>query len=49
MIANGGTIDCSGKCRNINLTMEEYVLNSPMIAITMEGVDVVLRVQCYNH
>lgn len=29
----------------INLTMGEYVLNSPMIAIPMGGVDVVLGVQ----
>lgn len=30
---------------NINLTMGEYVLNSPMVAIPMGGVDVVLGVQ----
>ena len=45
MIANGGTINCSGKCHKINLTMGEYVLNSPMLAIPMGGVDVVLGVQ----
>ena len=45
MIADGGTINCSGKCHNINLTMAEYVLNSPMIVIPMGGVDVVLGVQ----
>jgi hypothetical protein len=45
MIADGGTIDFSGKCNNINLTMGEYVMNSPMIAIPMGGVDVVLRIQ----
>jgi hypothetical protein len=33
MIADGGTINCSGKCNKINLTMGEYVMNSPMIAI----------------
>ena len=44
MIADGGTINCSGKCHNINLTMGEYVLNSPMISIPM-GVDVVVGVQ----
>jgi hypothetical protein len=42
MIANGGTINCSGKCNKINLTMGEYVMNSPMIFIPMGGVDVVL-------
>ena len=45
MIAEGGTINCSGKCHNINLAMGEYVLNSPMISIPMGGVDVVLGVQ----
>ena len=26
MIADGGTINCLGKCYNINITMGEYVL-----------------------
>jgi hypothetical protein len=42
MIADGGTINCSGKCNKINLTMGEYVMNSPMITIPMGGADVVL-------
>ena len=45
MIADGGTINCSGKCNKINLTMGEYVMNSPMIAVPMGGVDVVLGFQ----
>jgi hypothetical protein len=45
MIENGGTINCSGKFHKINITMGEYVMNSPMIVITMGGVDVVLGVQ----
>ena len=45
MIADKGTINCLGKFHNINLTMGEYVLNSPMITIPMGGVDVVLGVQ----
>jgi hypothetical protein len=45
MIANGGTINCSGKFHKINLTMGEYVMNSPMISIPMGGVDVILGVQ----
>ena len=45
MIADGGTINCLGKCHNINLAMGGYVLNSQMIAIPMGGVDVVLGVQ----
>eukprot|EP00253_Pinus_taeda_P002660 PITA_02660 len=45
MIANGGTINCSGKCHNIKLSMGEYVLTSPMLSIPMGGVDIVLGVQ----
>eukprot|EP00253_Pinus_taeda_P003916 PITA_03916 len=45
MAANGGTINCSGKCHNIKLSMGEYVLNSPMLSIPMGGVDVVQEVQ----
>eukprot|EP00253_Pinus_taeda_P023073 PITA_23073 len=45
MIANGGTINCSGKCHNIKLSRGEYVLTSPMLSIPMGGVDVVLGVQ----
>ena len=45
MIANIGTINCSGKFHQITLTMGEYVLNIPMLSIPMGGVDVVLGVQ----
>ena len=45
MVANGVTINCSGKCHNIKLTMGECVLNSPMLSIPMGGADVVLGVQ----
>ena len=45
MIADGGTINCSGKCHNLNLIMGEYVLNSPMISIPIGGADVVLGYQ----
>ena len=44
MIADGGTINFSWKFHNINLSMGEYVLNSPMISIPMGGDDVVLGV-----
>jgi hypothetical protein len=44
MIASGGTINCSGKCNKINITMGEYVMNSPMISIPMGGVDFVLEI-----
>eukprot|EP00253_Pinus_taeda_P023708 PITA_23708 len=42
MIANARTINCSRKCHNIQLSMGEYVLTSPMLSIPMGGVDVVL-------
>ena len=45
MIANGGTINCSGKCHKITLTIGEYVLNILILAIPIGGVDVVLGVQ----
>jgi hypothetical protein len=45
MIADGGTINYSGKCNKINLTMGKYVMNSPMIYIPMGGEDVVLGIQ----
>ena len=45
MVANGGTINYSGNCHNIKLTMGEYVLNSPMLSIPMGVVDIELGVQ----
>jgi len=45
MVPNGGTINFSGKCHNIKLSMEEYVLTSPMLSIPMGGANVVLGVQ----
>jgi hypothetical protein len=38
MIVDGGTINCSGKCNKINLTMGEYVMNSPMIDENVEAI-----------
>ena len=49
MIVDGGTTNCLGKFHNITLTMGEYVLNSPMIAITMGGFDVVEASNGYNN
>lgn len=45
MVIDEGTITCFGKCYNTNLVMEDYILNSPMYAISMGGVDIVLVVQ----
>ena len=46
MVANGGTINCSGKWHIIKLTMGEYLLNISMLYIPMGGANVVLGVQC---
>lgn len=45
MVASGGTINFSGKCHNIKLSTEEYVLNILMLSIQMGGADVVLGFQ----
>jgi hypothetical protein len=45
MITNEGTINFLGKFHKINLTMGEYVTNSPMISIPMRGADSVQGVQ----
>jgi hypothetical protein len=45
MIADGGTINYSGKCESIKLNMGEYFLDIPMISIQMGGTDVVLGVE----
>jgi hypothetical protein len=45
LVANGGSIDCVGKCHNIKLSMGEYNLEIPMYAIPIGGVDVVLGIQ----
>lgn len=45
IVANGGTINCFGKCHNIKLTMGEYSFNIPMLSIPMGGVNVILGVQ----
>ena len=45
MITGGGIINFLRKCHNLNLTMGEYVLNSPMISIPMGCVEIFLGVQ----
>ena len=44
MIADEGIINFLGKWNKINLTMGEYVMNSPINSIPMGGVDVVLGI-----
>jgi len=43
-VVSGRTINFSGKCHNIKLSMGEYLLTSPMFSIPMGGADVVLGV-----
>ena len=45
MCSSDLTINCSGKCHNIKLTMGEYLFNIPMLSIPMGVADVVLGVQ----
>eukprot|EP00253_Pinus_taeda_P006672 PITA_06672 len=45
IIENGGTINFSGKCHNIKLSMGQYVFTSSMLSIPMGGADVVLGIQ----
>ena len=44
MIADGETINCLGKCYNINFSMGEYGFNSPIIVIPIGGANVVFGV-----
>jgi hypothetical protein len=44
MIADGGTINCFGKCHSIKLNMGEYLLGSPVISIQMGCIYFVLGV-----
>jgi len=37
VVSNEGTINCSRKFHNINLTIGKYVLNIPMLSIPMGG------------
>jgi len=45
MVVDGGSINCSGKCHNINITMGEYLLSNLMLSIPMGGENLVLGVQ----
>ena len=45
MIANGDTLPCKGKCRNVHISMGDYNLRSDMFALTLGGCDVVLGAQ----
>ena len=45
MVADGKTINCIGKCHNINLSMGEYALKIPIITIPLGGVDNLLGFQ----
>ena len=49
MIGDGGTINFSGKCHNINVAMGGYILNSLIISIPMGGSYVIWASNVYNH
>jgi hypothetical protein len=44
IIVDGHTINCSGKFHSSKLTMGEYLLDIPMVAVQLGGVVVVLGV-----
>ena len=45
MIANGGTLPCKGKCRNVHISIGDYNLCSNMFAMPLGGCDVILGTQ----
>jgi len=45
MIANGGSINCGGKCHNVKVNIRDYNLTTTMYVIPIGGVNVVLGVQ----
>ena len=45
IIVNGDMMKCGGKCENMKLQMEEYLLKFDMLIIEMGSCDVVLRLE----
>ena len=45
IIANGGTLPCKGKCRNVRISIGDYILCSDMFSLPLGGCDVVLGAQ----
>ena len=45
MIANGGTLPCKGKCRNVHISLGDYTLHSNMFSMPLGGCDVILGTQ----
>ena len=45
MIVDSGIVKCTGKCHSIKICMGDYMLDSPMFAISIGGADIVLGVQ----
>ena len=46
MIANGGTLPCKGKCRNVHIFIGYYNLCSNMFSMPLGVCDVILGTQC---
>ena len=45
MVANGSTLPCKGKCRNVCISIGDYTLRSNMFVMPLGGCDVILGTQ----
>ena len=45
MVANGSTLPCKGKCRNVCIFIGDYNLRSNMFSMPLGGCDVILGTQ----
>ena len=45
MVANGSTLPCKGKCRNVCISIGDYNLRSNMFVMPLGGCDVILGTQ----
>ena len=45
MVANGSTLPCKGKCRNVHIYIGDYNLHSKMFSMPLGGCDVILGTQ----
>ena len=45
IISNGGTLPCKGKCRNVHISMGDFILCFDMFSFPLGGCDVVLGTQ----
>jgi len=45
LVGNGGKIACKGTCRNVKLSMGQYILKSDMYVLPLGGCDIILGIQ----